>query len=267
MEKLVFVVTGGGNGIGREIVIDLLEKGHRVAAIDLDDKGLEKIKEDTQNYSNNLKTYILNITDLDKTVEVHDHILKDFKKIDGVINVAGIIQPFVKVVDLEMDQIKKVIDVNLYGTIHINKTFLPTLLKNETKSYLVNVSSMGGFLPVPGQSVYGASKAAVKLYTEGLYAELIDTNVSVSIVFPGAIGTNIAINSGVTTESLAEEKTKDSNVKMLDPKIAAQEIVEKIFKEKLYIYIGQDAKLMNFMYRRWPKKSIHLITKQMKDII
>src|SRR5690554_7737944 len=90
-------------------------------------------------------------------------------------------------------------DINFYGTVYVNKVFLDSLFK-EDDSYLVNVSSMGGFLPVPGQTVYGASKAAVKLLTEGLYAELKDTNVSVTLVFPGAIKTDISKNSGVEME-------------------------------------------------------------------
>ncbi|HRD39265.1 MAG TPA: SDR family NAD(P)-dependent oxidoreductase, partial [Bacteroidia bacterium] len=71
------------------------------------------------------------------------------------------------------------------------KSFLPHLLKRP-EAHIVNISSMGGFLPVPGQSIYGATKAAVKLLTEGLRSELLDTNVRVTLIFPGAIGTNIA---------------------------------------------------------------------------
>ena len=55
---------------------------------------------------------------------------------------------------------------------------------------------MGGFFPFPGQTIYGASKAAVKLFTEGLYAELFDSQVSVSVIMPGAVATGITQNSG-----------------------------------------------------------------------
>ena len=57
---------------------------------------------------------------------------------------------------------------------------------------------MGGFFPFPGQTVYGASKAAVKLLTEGLYAELLDSQVRVSVIMPGAVSTSITENSGVS---------------------------------------------------------------------
>ena len=56
---------------------------------------------------------------------------------------------------------------------------------------------MGGIIPFPGQTFYGASKAAVKLLTEGLNAELKDTNVPVTVIHPGAVNTNITKNSGV----------------------------------------------------------------------
>ncbi|OMF28233.1 SDR family NAD(P)-dependent oxidoreductase [Paenibacillus sp. FSL H8-0259] len=110
-------------------------------------------------------------------------------KVDGIINNAGIIHPFLKVNELEYDKIKLVMDINFYGTLYMVKSFLPYLLKRPVV-HIANVSSMGGFLPVPGQTIYGASKAAVKLLTEGLRAELKDTNVKVTLVFPGGVSTN-----------------------------------------------------------------------------
>ena len=71
------------------------------------------------------------------------------------------------------------------------------LTKDKSEQYIVNVSSMGGFFPFPGQTIYGASKAALKIFTEGLYAELEKTNVRVMIVLPGAMNTNITTNSNV----------------------------------------------------------------------
>ncbi|WP_252629481.1 SDR family oxidoreductase, partial [Enterobacter sp. JH539] len=90
------------------------------------------------------------------------------------INNAGIIQPFVKIDQLGYEVVERVFNVNFYGTLYMTKTFLPHLL-TRPEAHIVNVSSMGGFLPVPGQTIYGASKAAVKLFTEGLHSELADT--------------------------------------------------------------------------------------------
>jgi len=78
----------------------------------------------------------------------------------------------------------------------MTKAFLPFFLK-RSEAHVVNISSMGGFIPFPGQTIYGAAKAAVKIFTEGLYAELKDSNVNVTVVHPGAIATNITTNSGL----------------------------------------------------------------------
>ena len=195
LKEKVFVVTGGGNGIGREIVLNLLRNGAYVAALDLDVKGLNETKKLSEDHEN-LKTYELNITNLEAVEKMSETVLKDFGRVDGLINVSGIIQPFVSVIDLDYGAIERVMNVNFYGTLYMVKSFLPFLLKDEP-TRIVNVSSMGGFLPVPGQGIYGASKAAVKLMTEALYAELRNTNVEVTLVFPGAIGTNITANSNV----------------------------------------------------------------------
>lgn len=67
---------------------------------------------------------------------------------------------------------------------------------------------MGAFSPVPGQSVYGASKAALKLLTEGLRSELMGSNVGVTIAFPGAVATNITANSGIATPDVDVDSSK-----------------------------------------------------------
>ncbi|MDY0101202.1 MAG: SDR family NAD(P)-dependent oxidoreductase [Bacilli bacterium] len=263
LKDKVFVVTGGGNGIGREVVLQLLKSDAKVAALDISEKGL--LETSTLSGDNaSLKTYSLDITNQEKVHETHQQITKDFGHIDGLIHVAGIIQPFVKVMDLEIKTIKKVIDVNFYGTVYLNQIFLPTLLKRE-KAYLVNVSSMGGFLPVPGQAVYGASKAAVKLLTEALYAELKGTNVNVTLVFPGAINTNIIKNSNVDMGK--EVDSSDPKHKMMSPFDAAKEIIKAMQKKKLHAYVGTDSKIMNKLNRLAPQKSTDLIAKKMADLI
>ena len=265
LKNKVFVVTGGGNGIGREVVLHLLDKGSRVAAIDISEKGLLETKKLSNKSDDLLKTYPLDITNLLKVQETYQAILKDFNVIDGLIHVAGIIQPFVKVIDLEYEAINKVINVNLYGTLYLNKTFLPALLEQK-EAYLVNVSSMGGFLPVPGQSLYGASKAAVKLFTEGLYGELKDTNVSVTCVFPGAIKTDIAKNSNVSIKIDTSEKT-ESTYKMLEADKAAELIVKAMLKKKLYSYVGKDSRIMNKFYRLSPRRATNMIIRKMSHLL
>src|SRR5690606_29092562 len=175
--------------------LELLRRNARVAAADVRGDSLAQTLEMAA-AGDRLTTHVVDITDRDAVHAFPDQVIAGHGAVDATVNVAGIIQPFVKLNDLDYEAIERVIDINLYGTIHVVKAFLPLLLKRPV-AHLANVSSMGGYLPVPGQTIYGASKAAVKLMTEGLYAELIDTNVGVSVIFPGAIATQITSNSGV----------------------------------------------------------------------
>ncbi len=261
----VIVVTGGGNGIGRELVLALLSKGARVAAVDLNEQALNETVKIAGEMAGRLSTHVVNITDL-KTVEaLPEKVIAAHGAVDGLINNAGIIQPFVFLKDLTYAQIERTMNVNFNGMLYMTKTFLPTLL-TRPEAHIVNVSSMGGFLPVPGQTLYGASKAAVKLLTEGLHSELMDTHVHVSVVFPGAIQTNITVNSGVATPE--QQKSMDTgSIKMTLPSVAAQTILEGMEKNKYRILIGSDAKFMDFLTRLAPERAANLIYSQMKSLL
>ena len=125
-----------------------------------------------------------------------EQVLARFGMVDGVVNNAGIIQPFSRLNDLDYPTLERVLNVNLFGTLYFIKAFLPRLLERP-EAHIVNVSSMGGFVPVPGQTIYGAAKAAVRLMSAGLASELLHTRVRVTVVFPGAVATNIMKNSGL----------------------------------------------------------------------
>jgi len=262
----IIVVTGAGGGIGRELVLNLLSKGATVAAIDLNQERLNETAI-IANANEKLSVHVCDITNQDIVKETFEAVKQRHKQIDGLINNAGIIQPFVNVNDLDYAKINLVMNVNFFGTLYMVKQFLPHLLERP-EAHLVNVSSMGGFFPFPGQSIYGASKAALKLLTEGLYAELLSTNVKVTLVFPGAINTDITKNSGVDMrrkEKPKEEKQK-SSMPMLEPAECAELIVRGMEKNKFQVYAGKDSKMMHLMYNLAPKKAISMITKKMAEI-
>jgi len=264
LKDKTILVTGAGSGIGKEVVLALLEKGAKVAAVDMHEEALEELKKTVGEKANRLSTHVANISDKAAVEKLPQEVITAQGNIDGIMNVAGIIQPFVRVNDLEYDAIERVMNVNFFGTLYMVKAFLPELLKRP-EAYIVNVSSMGGFLPVPGQSIYGASKAAVKLLTEGLYSELKDTNVGVSVVFPGATATNITENSGLKVPAGAD--TQAQNFPMLSAHDAAAIIVNGMEKNKLQIFTGKDSKMMNILYRLNPVYATNLIAKQMKSLL
>ena len=263
MADKVVVVTGGGNGIGQQVVLELLRRGARVAAVDIRDDSLDQTVE-SAGAGDRLATYTIDITDRSATGGLPEKVIAAHGVVDGLINVAGIIQPFVRLNDLDYDVIERVINVNLYGTIHMVKAFLPLLLQRPV-AHVANVSSMGGFLPVPGQTIYGASKAAVRLMTEGLYSELLDTSVGVSVIFPGAVATDITGNSGVEVPGM--DDVDQSKIRTTSPEDAARIILDGIESDDLHIYVGWDSKMMSLMTRVAPRRANHFISRQMKDLL
>lgn len=258
----VFVVTGAGNGIGREIAMQILAKGGRVAAVDIDQAGLKTTLELAKDNFPNISIHQADLTDLKQIEELKEKILQVHLTIDGLINVAGIVQPFISVNEIDYRKIHQVINVNFYGTLHMVKTFLPLLLSRPV-AHLTNVSSMGAYVPVPGQSVYGASKAAVEQLTLGLHSELKNTPVGVTLVLPGGVATDIVKNSGVDLPKI--QKEPGQKYKMLTPQKAAELIIRATEKNKYRVPIGQDAKFMNFLSRFCLKKAANLIAKKLSN--
>jgi short-subunit dehydrogenase len=266
-KEKVFVITGGGNGLGREIALKLLSAGASVALVDIDQPGMDQTSALSGADSDRLSKHHLDLTDRKAVSVLPEKILAVHGSVDGLINNAGIIQPFIKINNLNYDTIEWVMNTNFYSAVYVTKAFLPHLLQRP-EAWLVNISSMGGFLPVPGQGMYGASKAALKLFTEALHAELTGTNVHVTVVFPGGMDTEIAVHSGVDMETLrAKASGGGTFFNPLSPVKAAEIIIEGMIKERFQIHIGTDSKFMNLLYRFSPKFATKFIAKQMAALL
>jgi len=252
--------------MGREVVLGLLERGARVAAVDLNEAGLAETAT-LAGAADRLSTHVVNVSDRTDVLALPDTVMTAHGKVDGLFNVAGIIQPFVKIAELDFDVIERVIDVNFWGVVNMTKAFLPHLLGKSTPTGILNVSSMGGFIPVPGQAAYGASKAAVKLFTEALYAETKGTNLSVTVLFPGGVGTNITRNSGVDTSRMEAAMAGAKPRKTVTPKDAGRQIIEGFERGSFRVMVGSDAKFMDRFARLSPKRATELIANQMKALL
>jgi NAD(P)-dependent dehydrogenase (short-subunit alcohol dehydrogenase family) len=258
----VIVLTGAGSGMGRELALELLRRGARVAAVDVNAEGLAGTLAQVSE-PDAIAAFKVDISDHTATAALVENVRQRFGVVDGLINCAGIIQPFVKLADLDVSVIDRVFAVNFRGTLHMTKAFLPALMQRPV-AHIVNISSMGGFLPVPGQTAYGSSKAAVKLLTEGLHAELVGSPVKVTVVFPGAIATNIMENSGVTLPGVPSDARKNS---VYPARSAARDILDGMERDAFRVLIGRDAKLMDAFYRLSPLRATLLIAKKMKDLL
>jgi short-subunit dehydrogenase len=260
----VIVVTGAANGVGREVTLEALRRGARVAGVDVSQAGLEETAA-LAAHSDGLSIHQLDITDRAAVAGLPGLVANRFGTVDGLVHLAAIIQPFVKVKDLDDATIERVMNVNWWGTLRLNRAFLPVLLERP-EGHIVNTSSMGGFIPVPGQTIYGASKAAVKLLTEALHAECRGTRVRVTVVIPGGMATNMPANSGVTVD-IDPAKAAELAKNLTTAEQAAAQILDGMERNAYRVVIGRDARLMDIFYRVNPSGAAALIARQMKGLI
>jgi short-subunit dehydrogenase len=258
----VIVVTGAGSGMGREIALELVRRKAKVALVDFKKETLAETVLLIKNLGGECSSHILDVTDAKAVIALPAAVKLALGEPDALVNNAGIIQPFLKVNDLSIEDAHHVMNVNFNGPLTLTKAFLPGLIARPD-AHVLNVSSMSAYAPVPGQSVYGASKAALKLFTEGLRSELLGTKVGVTIVFPGAIATNIAANSGMKITADANS----SPFPTTPAEVAAKLMVEAIAKNKARLVIGKDAKTMDILSRLNPLYAAKLIYKQMASLL
>jgi len=256
----VFVVTGAGNGMGREVALELVRRGARVAAVDLDETGLAGTAERAGG-GNRVSTHLVNVADPQAVEALPAHVLDVHGQVDGLVNIAGVAQRFALFGDLEPGYLDRVMTVNFAGTVHMCRAFLPTLL-TRPEANITNMSSLSALVPFASQVLYSASKGAVKLFSEGLDAELADTNVHVVVVFPGNVSTNLAKNSGV---EMLDPKGRRAPV--TTPERAGKRIVAGIAKDRYRVIIGADAHVLHTLSRLAPRRTARVVAKQIKSVL
>lgn len=261
VNEKVFVITGGGNGIGRQVVLELLRKGATAAAVDLSTTALDETIHLAGGHADRLSVHCVNVTDRQAVTELLNDVIALHGRVDGIVNVAGIIHRFATLDNLTGDELRRVMDVNLWGTVNMCETFKPALRQRPSAS-IVNISSLSALIPFAGQTFYGATKAAVKQFSEGLHQELAGTSIAVTTVFPGNISTNLSANSGVTMIDAGGRK-----VRATTPEAAAQKIVKGLVRGSFRVLVGTDAAFLDKAVRLAPRRTTEFIGQQMHSVL
>lgn len=258
LNNKVVAVTGAASGIGRALAMNLANQGAHLALSDVNLKGLEEtvtiINELT---ASRCQTSIMKVDVADKEAVYQwaDYVISEHGHIDVIINNAGVAGAEL-IEDLSYDDFNWVFDINFYGVLYCTKAFLP-YLKKRPESHIVNISSVNGFVPVPGNSPYNCAKFAVKGFSMSLLQELRGSSVNVTSVHPGGIKTNIVKNSRFTefgnTEAQHQKAVNSfDRLARTTAEQAADKITTAILKNKKSLLIGLDAKIMDIFTRLFP---------------
>jgi NAD(P)-dependent dehydrogenase (short-subunit alcohol dehydrogenase family) len=258
-DNKVIAITGAGSGIGRALALDLAARGAVLALSDKDEVGLAETKRLLGNRPASITA--LDVTDTAALNGWISAAVRDFGKLDGIINNAGlsVVAPFADCPEADFD---RVMNVNFNAVVAGCRAALPHVRAAAAKDgvgWIVNISSVFGMMGYPTQSAYNASKYAVRGLTEAMAMEMAitDPNVAVIRVHPGGIKTNVAKNSKRIALLPGQDPNTDfaaefEQAAKTTPEQAAATIIAGMEKRSLRVLIGPDARFIDWMVRLFP---------------
>ena len=187
-EEPISIVTGAASGIGRHMARALHRAGHRIAAVDVDAAGLERLAADA-GWSNDPRVMLerLDVRDRAGWDTLLDSVVARFGRIDVLLNIAGYLQPGY-IHELDPDAIDRHLDINVKGVMYATRAAARRMI-GQGSGHIVNVASIAGLSHVPGLSAYCASKHAVRGFSLAVAHELRPHRVAVTVVCPDAVET------------------------------------------------------------------------------
>ena len=266
----VAVITGAGSGMGRYLAILLAKDGADVCICDVNEKTLGETLAMLRKFNVSVSSHLLDVSDKESIEALPQKVIDQHGKVDLVFNNAGVTAG-AHFKNMDENNWDWVMGINFNGVVNSTRAFIPHMI-NNSEAAIVNTSSIFGMVAVPGQTVYHATKFAVRGFTESLALEMKQTNPNLQIhcVHPGHIGTNIAATARMSDEDFNDNETRPSIFSKNAPKTqqemgelfreggmhpskAAKIILNGVKKNKSRIFIGLDARLLDLSQRLFPK--------------
>jgi len=193
LEGKIAFITGASSGIGKACAFALAEQGANLIISARRSNIIEKLEEEIK-AKYNIKVFALKI-DVKNRQEVEwavNSMPDDWKKIDILINNAGLARGLSKIYEDDIENWEEMIDTNVKGLLYVTRTVLPGMVERES-GHVINIGSTAGHEAYPKGHVYCATKHAVNAITKSLRIDVVDKNIRVSTVDPGAVETNFSV--------------------------------------------------------------------------
>ncbi len=236
----VVIITGASSGIGEELAIQLAKQGAFLSLAARDEQKLNSVKEKCLNYECKVISIPTDVTLTEDCKNLIDKTFAEYRSIDTLINNAGITMwaNFSSITDLSYTH--KIIDTNFFGSMNCTYFALPHLIKS--KGRLVGVSSLTGKFGVPTRSIYSASKHAMAGFFDSLRIELKDKGVSVTMVYPGFVSSEIRGKAlGSDGKPIGQSPVKESDVMSVET--CAKIIIDAAANRKREVVMTAKGKL------------------------
>jgi NADP-dependent 3-hydroxy acid dehydrogenase YdfG len=214
------IVTGASSGIGEATATKLGERGAKVAIVARRRERLEKLAVQIEKSGGQALVIEADITDKKICQEAVEEVLKEWNKIDILINNAGVmlLGPTAKA---PLEEWERMISVNLLGLLYMTYAALPNMRKAGS-GHLVNISSVAGRTARAGSAVYNATKWGVNAFTEALRQELVSDKLKIrtTLIEPGAVETELTSHNRPEVQETLKERFKGMDKKLQSEDIA-----------------------------------------------
>lgn len=225
------LVSGANRGIGKAIVIELLNQG--VEKVYAGARSVDRLKDLQDTYGDKIIPVELDVTNDESIKRVGEQI----DHLDILVNNAGVFATGGVLSESALESMQTNLNVNVWGVLKLSNAVLSALNKSE-ESAIVNISSLAGLANMPMAATYSVSKAAVHSMTQGMRAELVDSPTLVMGVYPGPIDTDMA--AGIDMEKDSPEKVAQVIVNGL--KEGKEDVFPDVMSEEAGAFYAQNPK-------------------------
>lgn len=246
------VITGAAAGMGAEAARELARRGARVALVDRDPDGLAAVAADLAGSGHT--THVVDLADDGAVFAAAREIEASHSRVQALITCAG--SSMLGDIDqLTMDEMRWLIDVNLWGTVNITKALLPAL-RREPAAHITHLVSIYGLAAPAGRIPYAMSKFAVRGFTEALRHELERSTVTVGAVYPAGVKTGIILRGrfAAAIDPAIAQRAAAAQAAMYhtEPAEAARRIVDATVSRRPRTMVGREARLVDVLARITP---------------
>jgi short-subunit dehydrogenase len=268
LNNKIIIITGASSGIGKSLAIECAKRGANIVLAARQYVVLCQLAEDLEKqYNVKALAVQCDVAAEEDCANLMKQTLTTFGKIDVLINNAGIAMRAL-FQDVELEVLKRVMDINFWGTVYCTKYALPEITK--TKGSIVGVSSIAGYKGLPGRTGYSSSKFAMNGFLDSLRVENLKTGVHVLTACPGFTTSNIR-NVALAKDGTQQGESSMDESKMMSSEEVARIIMDGVEKRSRTILMTSQGKLMVTLGKFFPafvdKMVYNIIAKEKKSLL
>lgn len=255
MKDKVVLITGATSGIGKALALAFGQAG---AAVVITGRNVQNLQLTAQELKAQNIIYLALQADVSQEQDCATMVaetIRKFGKLDILINNAGISMRAL-FENLELEVIRKVMDINFYGTVYATKYALPHIIKS--KGSIIGISSIAGYRGLPGRTGYSASKFAMHGFLETLRTEMLAKGVHVMVACPGFTSSNIR-NTALAANGQAQGESPRDEDQMMPAEEVAARILKATYQRKRDLVMTTQGKLTVFLNKWFPSLTDRLV--------